>query len=444
MATSHTSAAAPPSDNGLLRAASLDLDALKLAYARTRTLTERLIEGLEPEDLVVQSMTDASPAKWHLAHTTWFFEEFVLAPHLPGYRLFHPRYSFLFNSYYDAVGARHPRARRGLLTRPTVAEVLDYRGHVDEALGCALAAERLPLEALSLLPLGLAHEQQHQELLVTDLLHAFSHNPLHPAAYGRRAAPAHGSHPQGWWSHPGGTVPVGHDSPNSGQNAGFAFDCEGPSHQAILRPFQLARRPVTNGDWIDFIEDGGYRTVSLWLSDGWATVQREGWTAPLYWEHRDGGWLRMTPMGLLPVDPDEPVCHVSHYEADAFATWAGARLPTEAEWETAAGDLDPEDRASLDDGYFRALPPEARADGRPAGLFGGTWEWTASPYVAYPGFKAQSGAVGEYNGKFMSGQMVLRGGSWATPRGHMRKTYRNFFYPPMRWQAMGLRLARDD
>jgi ergothioneine biosynthesis protein EgtB len=395
-----------------------------------------LVRGLSDADATVQSMADASPAKWHLAHTTWFFETFLLEPHVPGYRVFDDRFGFLFNSYYETVGERHPRPRRGLLTRPPLAEVLAYREHVDAAMAAWLpgadAARR------DLVELGLHHEQQHQELLLTDILHLFAQNPLRPAFRAPGPLPVAAADPTGepWVAFEGGLVAVGHDGD------GFAFDCEGPRHQVFLRPYRLAAGPVVNADWQAFIDDGGYATPTLWLSDGWDIVCREGWSSPLYWERRDDAWWSMTLRGPQPLDPAQPVCHVSYFEADAFARWSGKRLPTEAEWENAAADR-PVAGNFAGSGRLRPAPVRAGIDGAPAGLFGDVWEWTQSPYVAYPGFVPAAGAVGEYNGKFMNGQYVLRGGSCATPDGHVRATYRNFFQPDKRWQFSGLRLAED-
>lgn len=405
-------------------------------YEKVRALSEALAGSLSDADATVQSMADASPAKWHLAHTSWFFETFVLRDHVPGYRAYDDRFAYLFNSYYEAEGPRHDRPRRGLLTRPSLAEVLAYRAHVDAAL-CAAMAD-LPAEALDLVTLGLHHEQQHQELLLTDILHLFAQNPLQPALWQAAGAmPALVPAPVRWVEGRVGQVDIGHDGD------GFAFDCEGPRHAVLLTPHALAHRPVTNGEWLEFMADGGYRDPRHWLSDGWAWVQRESVTAPLYWRHEEGGgWTRFGHDGRHPVNPAAPVTHVSLYEADAYASWAGARLPTEVEWESAALGFDPDGGNQLD----RAACPRPRAcetaDGV-AQIFGDVWEWTGSAYRPYPGFRAAGGAVGEYNGKFMSGQFVLRGGSCATPRGHMRASYRNFFYPHQRWQFTGVRLAKD-
>jgi len=398
--------------------------------AEVRATTRLLCAPLAVEDYVVQSMADASPVKWHLAHTTWFFETFVLAPHQPGFRPYRESWGPLFNSYYVSVGPRHARPERGLLTRPTVAEVLAYRDQVDEwlqAFLCTPAAEAAGVAQL--VELGLQHEQQHQELLLTDLLHAFSRNPLQPA-YLAPPPPASTSQPLRWQEHPGGLVSIGHREP------GFAFDNEGPAHLVHLLPFALASRPVSAGEFEAFIADRGYQRPELWLSDGFAAAQAGGWQAPLYWDRRGGGWRRFTLHGELAVDPAAPVTHLSYYEADAYARWAGARLPTEAEWEQAATER-PVAGQFLERGVRVAL-----AEPGAASIFGGAWAWTASPYVPYPGFRPAAGAVGEYNGKFMVNQLVLRGGSCFSPRSHLRPTYRNFFPPHARWQVTGIRLAR--
>jgi len=396
---------------------------------RVRAFTERLCAPLETEDYVVQSMPDASPVKWHLAHTTWFFETFVLGPHA-GSRPYREDWGPLFNSYYVAAGPRHPRPERGLLTRPTVAEVYAYRAAVDERLRAFLdsPAGSRP-EAAALLELGLNHEQQHQELLLTDLLHAFSRNPLRPR-YAAAPVPASTAAPLRYAARPGGLVRIGHEGP------GFAFDNEAPAHRVHLEPFALSSRPVSAAEFADFVADGAYDRPELWLSDGFAAAQAGGWRAPLHWEQRDGGWVRFTLHGELPLDPAAPVVHVSFYEADAYARWSGARLPTEAEWETVARD------AEVEGGFVEDGTLVATAAGGAAPIFGGAWAWTASPYVPYPGFRPAGGAVGEYNGKFMVNQLVLRGGSCLSPRSHLRATYRNFFPPHARWQMSGIRLAR--
>ena len=381
-----------------------------------RAETERRAAPLGAEDQVVQSMPDASPTKWHRAHVTWFFEQFLLRPFAPGYRVFDERFAYLFNSYYVAAGPRHARAQRGLITRPGVAETAAYRAHVDAAV-TALIESTDDIETVSsIVEIGLNHEQQHQELLLTDILHAFAQNATHPA------------YAAGWqWPHsnaaaaatapaPARTLIAGIHSIGH-EGVGFCFDNERPMHQVLLQPVCVARKLVTNGEWLEFMAEGGYATPSLWLSDGWAAVESQGWIAPGYWCKRDGAWFSMTLGGLRPVDPALPVCHVSYYEADAFARWSGKDLPSEAEWEVAA------ESGALED------------------AFGVVWQWTRSAYSPYPGYRAASGALGEYNGKFMVNQMVLRGSSLATPAGHSRVTYRNFFYPSARWQFSGLRLA---
>lgn len=401
-------------------------------YKATRALTDALAAPLSDADATVQSMDDASPAKWHLAHTSWFFETFVLRDHVPGYRLHDRRFPFLFNSYYEAEGRRHARSRRGMVTRPTLDEVRAYRAAVDDAVVAALPT--LSPAARTLVELGCHHEQQHQELLVTDILHLFAENPLEPALWAAApkvpvAMPAAIE----WLEREEAIVEIGHGG------AGFAFDCEGPRHRALVAPHAIASRTVINGEWQQFIADGGYREPRWWLSDGWAWVQREAITAPLYWEERDGVWTRFGLDGRRAVDPAAPVTHVSFFEADAYASWAGARLPTEFEWEAAATGHDPAGGNQMDE----AGPVEPRPSAEGPAFFGDVWEWTGSAYRPYPGFAPVDGAVGEYNGKFMSGQFVLRGGSCATPRGHARACYRNFFYPHQRWQFTGVRLAKD-
>ena len=401
-------------------------------YKATRALTDALAAPLSDADATVQSMDDASPAKWHLAHTSWFFETFVLRDHVPGYRLHDRRFPFLFNSYYEAEGRRHARSRRGMVTRPTLDEVRTYRAAVDDAVVAALPT--LSPAARTLVELGCHHEQQHQELLVTDILHLFAENPLEPALWAAApkvpvAMPAAIE----WLEREEAIVEIGHGG------AGFAFDCEGPRHRALVAPHAIASRTVINGEWQQFIADGGYREPRWWLSDGWAWVQREAITAPLYWEERDGVWTRFGLDGRRAVDPAAPVTHVSFFEADAYASWAGARLPTEFEWEAAATGHDPAGGNQMDE----AGPVEPRPSAEGPAFFGDVWEWTGSAYRPYPGFAPVDGAVGEYNGKFMSGQFVLRGGSCATPRGHARACYRNFFYPHQRWQFTGVRLAKD-
>ncbi len=414
----------------------IDPSGLARRFSDIRALSVALVARLSDADASVQSMPDASPAKWHLAHTTWFFETFILRDHVPGYTLFDARFPFLFNSYYEAEGTRHARSRRGMVTRPSLDEVRGYRAAIDAAMIAALPT--LPPDVLALVELGCHHEQQHQELLLTDILHLMSENPIEPAVWpAARKQPVAMPGPIGWIEHAGGIVEIGHDG------AGFAFDCEAPRHAALLGPHAIADRTVTNGEWQAFIADGGYHDARHWLADGWAWVQAEAIAAPLYWrqdaDDEGGQWTRFGLDGRRPIDPAAPVTHVSFYEADAYASWAGARLPTEAEWEAAAAACDPDSGNQLDG----AGPVEPRpSTGGPA-FFGDVWEWTGSAFRPYPGFRAAAGAVGEYNGKFMSGQCVLRGGSCATPRGHLRGSYRNFFYPHQRWQFTGVRLARD-
>jgi ergothioneine biosynthesis protein EgtB len=412
--------------------------ALVARYHAVRRTTERLCRPLAIEDHVVQAMPDVSPTRWHLAHVSWFFETFLVAPYLPDHQPPDAAYRFLFNSYYNEVGPQFSRAARGHLSRPTVAEVHAYRARVDDAMGRLLEsvdAERLAGLA-PLVELGLHHEQQHQELILTDIKFNLAVNPLRPAYHDVAPVPGTAPPPAGWRAFAGGLHPIGHEGP------GFAFDNEGPRHAVYLRPFRLARRLVTSGDYLAFMEDGGYRTWAHWLSEGWRTVQEWGWRAPLYWERRDGQWWTQTLSGLQPLDPHAPVAHVSYYEADAYARWRGARLPTEQEWEHAAAGA--AIRGNLQEtGVFHPLPLAGGDQADLGQLFGDVWEWTQSPYVAYPGYRPPAGAVGEYNGKFMVNQMVLRGGSCVTPRSHLRASYRNFFPPDARWQFSGLRLAED-
>jgi ergothioneine biosynthesis protein EgtB len=406
-------------------------------YETVRAATEALCEGLAIEDYGAQSMPDCSPVKWHLAHTTWFFETFVLAARA-GHRAFHPQFQFLFNSYYEAVGERWVRAERGLLTRPTVAEVMAYRRHVDAQMREVRAPAAVPTDVpREVIELGLQHEQQHQELLVTDLKHLFGLNPLDPvyrAAARARAAGATTARPLAWLGFDEAIREIGDDG------GGFAFDNERPRHRVLVPAFALASRLVTAGEYAAFVADGGYRRPELWLSDGWATVQRDGWTAPLYWRDDGGGaWSHFTLAGRCPIAAAEPVTHVSLYEADAYARWAGARLPTEFEWEAAAAGV-PVAGSFVESGHFHPAP--ADGDGLTQ-MFGECWQWTQSAYSPYPGYRVAPGALGEYNGKFMCNQLVLRGASCATPRSHARATYRNFFPPAARWQFSGIRLAKD-
>jgi ergothioneine biosynthesis protein EgtB len=418
---------------------------LAARFAAVREQTLELCAPLSPEDMQVQSMPDASPTKWHLAHSTWFFEHFVLAQFEKGYARFDESYGYLFNSYYNAVGERVARDQRGLLTRPTLEEVRGYRAAIDERMEKFLQREQ-PRAASNLIELGINHEQQHQELLLTDIKHALWLNPLRPsclrARHGdrRERVGADASHPPDrplqssaraltWRRFDGGLTEIGHDGD------GFAFDNESPRHKVFVQGFEIASRLVTNGEYLAFMEDRGYARPELWLSDGWDAVRSQGWQAPLYWEKVDGRWQHFTLAGMQPIELAAPVCHVSFYEAEAFARWAGARLPREVEWELAA-----RDRAIagnlLEDGRFAPIAGEGQ-------FHGDVWEWTQSPYVGYPGYETPAGAVGEYNGKFMVNQIVLRGGSCFTPRSHIRATYRNFFGPAARWQMMGMRLAKD-
>ena len=407
-------------------------DSLAAALRRVRQRTVTLAAPLSAEDACVQSMPDASPAKWHLAHTSWFFEHFVLADHAPGYGAFHPRFEYLFNSYYYTVGQMHLRPRRGLVTRPSLEQILAYRAHVDEALERLLGDGGLPPELAGRVTLGMHHEQQHQELLLTDIKHLFAQNPLLPAYTELPPPVATAVEPQRWIRGTPGITEVGHDG------NGFAFDNETPRHRALLDEHALASRPVSNAEFREFIADGGYATPALWLSDGWSTVLAEGWERPLYWQEDLD--QEFTLGGLQQIEPAAPVTHLSYFEADAFARWAGCRLPTESEWEAAASTLS----VAGNFADSRALRPRpATGEGELQQVYGDTWEWTASPYSAYPGFRPLAGSLGEYNGKFMCGQMVLRGGSCATPTGHIRPSYRNFFYPAQRWQFSGMRLARD-
>jgi ergothioneine biosynthesis protein EgtB len=418
-----------------LRTVPIDLDQNLLT---TRRLTQELAAPLSDEDQTVQACPDASPTKWHLAHTSWFFETFVLQPFLSGYRIFDARYNYCFNSYYETQGARHPRAERGLLSRPSSADVRLYRAHVDDGLAQLFASgQAYEPQIASLLEIGLNHEQQHQELLLTDILSLFAANPLRPA-YREAAlnASTEETRPVRWIAFGSGLCTIGH----GGQ--GFAYDNETPAHRVFINPFRLADRAVTNGEWQEFMRDGGYESHQHWLADGWAKVHELNWRAPLYWEEQDGTWLQMTLHGLAPVDPAAPVSHVSFYEADAFAHWAGKRLPTEFEWEIASANVAVEGNM-LSSGALQPLPAAASNGMAPSQMFGDVWEWTQSAYAPYPGYRPAEGAIGEYNGKFMCSEQVLRGASCVTPNSHARKTYRNFFYPHQRWQFCGLRLADE-
>lgn len=410
-------------------------DTPERGYAEVRRQTESLCVPLAIEDYVIQSSPDASPVKWHLAHTTWFFETFLLQPFFPGYRPFHARFGYLFNSYYETVGSFFPRLQRGTLSRPTVQEIYGYRKHVDVHMAELLARpdSRGGAEIDSRTELGIHHEQQHQELLLTDIKNAFGTNPLRPVYLQHSGARNLRARPREWLAFKAGMRGIGHGA------KGFAFDNESPRHRVYLGEFEIASTPVSNGEYLEFIEAGGYRQPELWLSEGWKTVGERGWEAPLYWERIDSAWQHYTLSGMRSVDESEPVCHVSFYEADAFARWAGARLPTEQEWETAAGVF------NIEGNFFdsgRLHPAAAAEDHRSCQFFGDIWEWTRSAYEPYPGYRPDAGSLGEYNGKFMCNQLVLRGGSCASPASHIRPTYRNFFYAPDRWQFTGIRLAR--
>ncbi len=415
---------------------------LAARYRDVRAATEQLCAPLEIEDYVVQSMPDTSPTKWHLAHVSWFFETLVLQPHHPDYASSDPRYAFLFNSYYNTLGEQFSRPDRGLITRPTVADVHSYRAHVDAGMDALFErCQSLGVEVPGvIIEIGLHHEQQHQELIVTDIKHLLSQNPLRPEY--RKDRGERGDRRESGdvtWTHVHeGVYEIGRD-----YEEGFVYDNETPRHKAYVHEFELANRLVTNGEYKAFLEDGGYERADFWLSNGWATVNTEGWKAPLYWERRDGEWYQFTLSGFRPVADGEPVCHVSLYEADAYASWAGARLPTEVEWEVVASQQ-PIEGNFVDSQRFHPAPlaPSTATLSIPQQMFGDVWEWTSSAYTAYPGYQRPQGALGEYNAKFMSGQNVLRGGSCATPQSHIRPTYRNFFYAPDRWQFSGIRLAR--
>jgi ergothioneine biosynthesis protein EgtB len=419
----------------------LDSERVALAerYQQVRQATEALSAPLAVEDYVIQSMPDCSPTKWHLAHVSWFFETFLLKPSNSAYTPLNPEYAYLFNSYYNAAGDKYPRPQRGLISRPTVDEVYRYRRHVDEhvldLLECS--SEDDLARVAPIVTLGLNHEQQHQELIVTDVKHMLSHNPLHPVYVQRSPNRAVDPAPMSWSEFPEGVYWIGHEGSD------FAFDNEETRHREFIQSFSLASRLVTNAEYLSFMQDGGYERPEFWLSMGWATVQQERWRAPLYWQEDDGAWRQYTLSGLRQVDPAEPVTHVSYFEADAYARWAGARLPTEAEWEVAAVTV-PIDGNFVESGRFHPQPLNDSTDRSGlAQMFGDAWEWTQSSYSPYPGFRIAPGALGEYNGKFMCNQYVLRGGSCATPRSHIRPTYRNFFPPEARWQFSGVRLARD-
>ncbi len=402
-------------------------------YQHTRQTTLNLCEGLTAEDMAAQSMPDASPVKWHLAHTTWFFETFLLKPHLSGYCEYSSHYEHLFNSYYQSVGVPYLRPQRGLLTRPSLEDILGYRAHVDRHMGELLALEST--EFLRLTEVGLHHEMQHQELIMTDCLHLLAHNPTYPAIYPVAPTQPGPSSPLRWTENEGGMTQVGDDE------QAFSYDCERPKHTTYLAPFAVANRLVTNAEWLAFMEDGGYQSSLLWLSDGWAEACRQKWESPLYWVKQEGTWCQFGWDGLQPINPHAPVCHVSFYEADAFARWSGGRLPREHELEKLLIDHhDDSDANLLEHRFFR---PKPATTGALTQLKGDVWEWTQSPFTPYPKFKPEQGALGEYNGKFMANQMVLKGGSCVTPGLQLRPSYRNFFHPHQRWQFCGLRLAQD-
>ncbi|CAH9017506.1 ergothioneine biosynthesis protein EgtB [Candidatus Nitrosacidococcus sp. I8] len=413
-------------------------------YSKVRQLSETLCQPLEIEDYIIQTMPDVSPPKWHLAHTSWFFEQFILIPYLKGYQPFHPSYHYLFNSYYETAGQMWLRPKRGLLSRPTVAEIYTYRRYVDDKikiLGESMdSALQWEVEIAPLMELGIHHEQQHQELLLTDIKHIFATNPLHPVyrinSNSTEIKQTTITQKLQWHLYEEGLYIVGYEGD------GFCYDNEKPNHQVYLQSFRLASKLVTNGDYLAFIEAGGYKQPQYWLSDGWHTIKDQGWQAPLYWEQReDNSWWHMTLSGLEPISLDNPVCHVSYYEADAYARWAGHRLPTEAEWEVVAKQL-PCQGNFLDSGFLHPISSPKNLQ-EPNQIFGDVWEWTRSPYSPYPRYQPPAGAIGEYNGKFMCNQMVLRGGSCISSRNHLRASYRNFFSPDARWQFTGFRLAED-
>ena len=407
-------------------------------YGRVRSESEALAAPITAEDAQIQSMPDVSPTKWHLGHTTWFFETFLLSEEA-SYQPYREELKILFNSYYNAVGEQHPRPQRGLVSRPTLDEVIDYRHHLDALVRDFFrsASEKRFDEAAGVIRVGLNHEQQHQELMMTDILHVLSSNPLKPAYRDSERPASPLPAPLAWHAYDEGICWIGAEKDS------FAYDNEYPRHRQFVHGFELASRVVTNSEYMEFVSGGGYERPELWLSDGWATVRAESWCAPLYWERRQGTWWQMTLHGMKPVDPNAPVCHVSYYEADAFARWCGARLPTELEWEVAASNVAVEGNLQESDFVVAFAPDEGDLVGGPTQMFGDVWEWTHSAYLPYPGYRVSEGALGEYNGKFMCNQMVLRGGSFATPRDHLRKSYRNFSYPHSRWQFTGLRLARD-
>ena len=409
-------------------------------YLSVRRQTEALCKPLATEDYVIQSMPDVSPAKWHLGHTTWFFETFLLQKFLPGYKPYNEIYGYLFNSYYETIGERWARSNRGMLSRPTVQEVFEYRSHVDQEMHELLTRQDVDSGLSFLVELGANHEQQHQELLITDIKHVLALNPTRPVYKERAVKAVSKVAASKYIGVAGGLIDIGFNE------SGFAFDNERPRHRVWLNDFSLQNRLVTNGEYLEFITDGGYQNFQHWLSDGWAKVNQEDWKYPLYWEQKDGAWFVMTLSGLMPLDLSEPVCHVSYFEADAFAKWSGKRLPLEAEWEHAAAfyNTNPAEGNFVESENFHPIPCSDHESEKPLQMYGDVWEWTQSSYLPYPGFKPEPGAVGEYNGKFMNDQMILRGGSCATPKNHIRPTYRNFFQCDKRWQFMGIRLASDE
>ena len=435
----HTNSPAQTNSSQSTESARASKSELARRYHLVRRFSEKLCETLEPEDYVIQTMPEASPTKWHMAHTTWFFETFLLKQFLPGYKPMRPEYNFLFNSYYNAVGPFYSRPHRGLLSRPTVKEVVRFREDVDMLVSELIesADEQLLEKMEPILILGLNHEQQHQELILTDIKHVFWQNPLRPVFRKREQAETLAVPAVEWLNFKEGLYWLGHDG------SGFSFDNEGPRHQAFIRSFSLASRLVTNADYLAFIEDGGYRRSELWLSLGWNTVKERGWDSPLYWEKRDGKWFTMTLAGMTPLILEEPVCHVSLFEADAYARWSGARLATEEEWEIASSESPLKGNFAESELFHVSVYNSPVSTGKPAQIFGDVWEWTRSSYSPYPGYSAAPGALGEYNGKFMCNQYVLRGGSCATSQSHMRRTYRNFFPPDTKWQFAGIRLAKD-
>ncbi|MGE4615521.1 MAG: ergothioneine biosynthesis protein EgtB [Gammaproteobacteria bacterium] len=425
---------ATPVKNLGLRIGELSTVRISEQYAAVRALSETLIEPLSAEDACVQSMPDASPAKWHLAHVTWFFETFALEPHETKFKPFHPAFRELFNSYYNSIGEQYPRPDRGMITRPSLAEVIDYRHAVDERVRAAI--ETADRYLLGIIELGLHHEQQHQELLLMDIKHLLSLSPLYPCyrdCARPESRPLESRRPAAF---DGGMVEIGRDG------FSFRYDNETPRHKVWLDPFELESRPITNGEYLEFVEAGCYDHASLWLADGWTKNNNEGLRSPLYWRRHHGDWFEFTLGGLKPLDLNAPVCHVSHYEADAFARWAGARLPSEFEWEAATADLKVEGN-TMDSGFLHPRQSGNGGEKRLHQVFGDVWEWTRSAYTPYPGFTTDKGVIGEYNGKFMSNQIVLKGGSFATPAGHSRASYRNFFYPHNRWEFAGIRLGHD-